>query len=230
MSQEIDKTKPVYARFKVVNGVPHYVLCVDPLVDTHVFSFELNDWTDKVTMSNVYIHLETLLVKAFAAGFKQVIEVRAAQTIDDKIMYLIKKYTEENSIQNPVYLFADDNKKLKWRFWGFWFKTQSEALIAVNNLFPFAEVEPTEKSTETKVSPPKVKTKVKKVRPPSEIRKLEKEIIETVKKKRLASIALAEGNSDPYLRKQHANDVKTHEQTLKTLKARFPKWALTWER
>ena len=88
----------------------------------------------------------------------------------------------------------------------------------------------TENIVEAKVSPPKVKTKVKKVRPPSEIRKLEKEIIETVKKKRLASIALAEGNSDPYLRKQHANDVRTHEQTLKTLKARFPKWVFTWER
>jgi len=103
-------------------------------------------------------------------------------------------------------------------------------MYLMEKITPFAEVEPTEKSTETKVSPPKVKTKVKKVRPPSEIRKLEKEIIETVKKKRLVSIALAEGNSDPYLRKQHANDVRTHEQTLKTLKARFPKWVFTWER
>ena len=226
MSQEIDKTKPAYVRFKVVNGVPYYVLCIDPLVDTHVFSFELNDWTDKVTMSNVHIHLETLLVGAFSAGFKQVIEVVADQTTDDSIRYIVKKYTEEDGVQDPVYLFTDNKKKSNWRFFRFWFKTQSEALIAVNSLFQFAEVEFTEKSTEVKV--PSVK--VKKVRPPSETRKLEKEIIETVKKKRLASIALAEGNSDPYLRRSHANDVRAYELTLKTLKARFPKWVFTWER
>lgn len=228
MSQEIDKTKPAYVRFKVVNGVPYYVLCIDPLVDTHVFSFELDGWTDEVTMSNMHTHLETLLVGAFTVGFKQVIEIVADQTIDDRIMYIVKKYTEKDGVQCkvPVYLFTDNDKMPKWGFLGFWFRTQSEALIAVNSLFSFAEVESTEKSTEVKVPP----VKVKKVRPPSETRKLEKEIIETVKKKRLASIALAEGNSDPYLRRSHANDVRAYELTLKTLKARFPKWVFTWER
>ena len=219
---QIDKTKPVYARFKVVNGVPHYVLCVDPLVDTHVFSFELNDWTDKVTMSNVYIHLETLLVKAFAAGFKQVIEVRADQTIDDKIMYLIKKYTKESGIQNSVYLSTDDDKKSNWSFLCSWYRTQSEALIAVNSLFKFAE-------TEVKVSPAKTK-KAKKKRPPSVMRAFKKEVIQTIKQRRLTCISLAEETSiHEILRDGHVRDAKKYEAQLKKLGARFPKWKYSWE-
>lgn len=145
-------------------------------------------------------------------------------------MYLIKKYTEENSIQNPVYLFADDNKKPKWRFWGFWFKTQSEALIAVNNLFPFAEVEPIEKSTEVKVSPTKTK-KAKKKRPPSVMRAFKKEVIQTIKQRRLTCISLAEETSiHEILRDGHVRDAKKYEAQLKKLGARFPKWKYSWER
>ena len=156
---KVNKDQPVYARFKGVNGVPHYVLCPCPIVDTHVFSFELDDWTDKLAMSNVYIHLETLLVKAFKAGFQQVVEIVADQTTDDSIRYIVKKYTEENGIENPALLFTDDDKKPKWSFLCSWFKTQCEALIAVNTLFKFAEMEQTEKTAEFK--------KPKKVRPPS---------------------------------------------------------------
>lgn len=227
---KVNKDQTVYALPKVVNGVAHYVLCEDALTNTHVFSFKTGDWTDNLTTSDVYLHLETLLVKAFKTGFKEVVEIVADQTTDDSIRFVVKKYTEKRGIDFPMYLFVDfENKEYKWLDLRFWYKTEIKAIAAVDNYPDYRKMRLTESVVEAKTSPPKIK-KPKKARPPSETRRLEKEIIETVKKKRLASIALAEENADPYLRKQHANDVKTHEQTLKTLKARFPKWVFTWER
>jgi len=227
---KVNKDQTVYALPKVVNGVAHYVLCEDALTNTHVFSFKTGDWTDNLTTSDVYLHLETLLVKAFKAGFKEVVEIVADRTTDDSIRFVVKKYTEKRGIDFPMYLFVDfENKEYKWLDLRFWYKTENEAVTAVNDYPGYRKMRLTESVVEAKASPSKVK-KPKKARPPSETRKLEKEIIETVKKRRLACISLAESAEDPSLRSTHAQKVVMLEQTLKALKARFPKWVLTWER
>lgn len=229
MSQEIDKTKPVYIRSVVITDVSHYVLC-RTLVGREFFNFTKCAWEDELTVPCLWSHFDSLRKKAFQVGFKQVIEIEPNFTTPHSVQYVVAKYTAQMG-PVPTYLnMCVKNKVYTWQATRFFYRNEHEARVAVNNLLLSTEVKTMEKPLEVKVSPPKVKMKIKKVRPPSEIRKLEKEIIETVKKKRLASIALAEENSDPYLRKQHANDVRTHEQTLKTLKARFPKWVFTWER
>lgn len=225
MSWTIYKDQTVYIRSVVITDVSHYVLC-RTLVGREFFNFTKCAWEDELTVPCLWLSFDSLRKKTFEVGFRQVIEIEPNFTTPHSIQYVVAKYTAQTG-SIPMYLnMCVKSKVYSWQSDRFFYRNEHEARIAVNNLLLSTEVKTMEKPLEAKVSPPKVK----KVRPPSEIRKLEKEIIETVKKKRLASIALAEGNSDPYLRKQHANDVKTYEQTLKTLKARFPKWVFTWER
>ena len=219
MSSRTNKTEPAYVRSILINGSTRYMLS-EFNTGGEVFNFTSGSWERGLNVSNTYVYVDTVLDRAFQAGFKEVIEVKAYASSGSDVWYAVKKHTEQ---AYGVTLGLDsDTGHYKWGVPNFHFTSEYNALTALDSILAQSATA----IPETVV--PIVKAK--KVRPPSETRKLEKEIIETVKKKRLASIALAEENADPYLRKQHANDVKTHEQTLKTLKARFPKWVLTWER
>jgi len=227
---KVNKDRPVYIRVKMVNGATYYVLCNYFLGDTNFFNFALGTWECNLAKVHLCLDLKNVIAAALEAGFKEVIEVSAFRLTDDSIQYLVKKYNEKRGVDFPMYLFVDfENREYKWLDLRFWYKTENEAVTAVNDYPGYRKMRLTESVVEAKASPSKVK-KPKKARPPSETRKLEKEIIETVKKRRLACISLAESAEDPSLRSTHAQKVVMLEQTLKALKARFPKWVLTWER
>ena len=219
MSNRTNKTEPAYVRSILINGSTRYMLS-EFNTGGEVFNFTSGSWEKGLNVSNTYVYVGTVLDRAFQAGFKEVIEVKAYASSGSDVWYAVKKHTEQ---MYKITLGIDsDTGHYKWGVSNFHFTSEYNALTALDSIL--AQSATAVPETVVPI------VKAKKVRPPSETRKLEKEIIETVKKKRLASIALAEGNSDPYLRKQHANDVRTYEQTLRALKARFLKWVFTWER
>ena len=114
--------------------------------------------------------------------------------------------------------------------WRFFYRNEHEAKVAVNNLLLSTEVKTMEKPLEVKVSPTKTK-KAKKKRPPSVMRAFKKEVIQTIKRRRLTCISLAEETSiHECTRNDHVRDAKKYEAQLKKLGARFPKWKYSWER
>lgn len=232
----------VFMVIKEVAGFRFYLLCKGYRTENEVFYDPATlCWDESIGSVSSASSTDEVLRTANNLGIKQVIEVypwiKSEELAWNVRRYILGEPTDA-PIRQDIFL-----SKLKPRCWAEahkrgHFRSEYEALAALKvmcdaedkdlerNLAETSELkEYAEDNTELQEP-----HKAKKVRPPSETRKLEKEIIETVKKKRLASIALAEENADLYLRKQHANDVRTHEQTLKTLKARFPKWVFTWER
>lgn len=231
MSRKIDKKEPVYVRVKMVNGFPHYVLCQHLLGSTCFFNSELNVWVDNLAKSDTYLDVKKLISASLKAGFKQVIEVSAFRLTDDSIQYLVKSYTEERGVEFPAYLFVNfENKQYKWCDLRFWYKTEEEAITAVNEYPNYRKMPLTQSIVEGKVSPAKTK-KVKKKRPPSVMRAFKKEVIQTIKQRRLTCISLAEESSiHECIRNDHVRDAKKYEAQLKKLGARFPKWKYSWER
>jgi len=219
MSWTIYKDQTVYIRSVVITDVSHYVLC-RTLVGREFFNFTKCTWEDELTVSCLWSHFDSLRKKAFQVGFKQVIEIEPNFTTPHSIQYVVTKYTAQTG-SIPMYLnMCVKSKVYSWQATRFFYRNEHEARVAVNNLLLSTEVKTMEKPFEVKVSPTKTK-KAKKKRPPSVMRAFKKEVIQTIKQRRLTCISLAEETSiHECIRNDHVRDAKKYEAQLRKLGAK----------